>query len=110
MKFADSHLILLASSKLLASFRFSESRSYLACHHTRLLRNLSTFIPGLNVDYSMAHGVQAVFTLTHPFWYGLSWASTAQIVRAILFANATITTFNGRRFFICSTHEPGSFA
>jgi len=34
MKFADSHLILLASSKLLQPFRFSESRSYLACHHT----------------------------------------------------------------------------
>ncbi|OJB36295.1 hypothetical protein BGV57_24755 [Burkholderia ubonensis] len=43
MKYADSHLILLASSKLVASFRFSESRSYLACHHTRSLRNLSTF-------------------------------------------------------------------
>ncbi len=43
MKFADSHLILLASSKPVTSYRFSESRSYLACHHTRVLRNLSTF-------------------------------------------------------------------
>ncbi|KVM99723.1 hypothetical protein WJ62_16660 [Burkholderia diffusa] len=43
MKFADSHLILPASLELLALFRFSESRSYLICHHTRLLRNLSTF-------------------------------------------------------------------
>jgi hypothetical protein len=42
MKFADSHLILSASSKLVSAFRFSESRSYLVCHHTRLLRNLST--------------------------------------------------------------------
>jgi hypothetical protein len=43
MKYADSHLISCASSKLDGAFRFSESRSYLVCHHTRLLRNLSTF-------------------------------------------------------------------
>ncbi len=43
MKFADSHLIPLASSKLFTLFRFREPRSYLVCHHTRLLRNLSTF-------------------------------------------------------------------
>jgi hypothetical protein len=43
MKSADPRLILLASSTLFESFRFSESRSYLVCHHTRLLRNLSTF-------------------------------------------------------------------
>jgi hypothetical protein len=45
MKSADPHLIPFASSTLWKSFRFSESRSYLACHHIRLLRNLSTFIP-----------------------------------------------------------------
>ncbi|ANB72222.1 hypothetical protein AYM40_07485 [Paraburkholderia phytofirmans OLGA172] len=43
MKFADPRLILTASSKLERVFRFGESWSYLACHHTRLLRNLSTF-------------------------------------------------------------------
>ncbi|MGF6960829.1 hypothetical protein QFZ97_006785 [Paraburkholderia youngii] len=43
MKYADSHLIPCTSLKLDGAFRFSESRSYLVCHHTRLLRNLSTF-------------------------------------------------------------------
>ncbi|BFG80280.1 hypothetical protein PTKU46_83140 [Paraburkholderia terrae] len=43
MKYADSILIRPASSKLVLPLRSIESRSYLACHHTRLLRNLSTF-------------------------------------------------------------------
>ena len=36
MKSADSHLIQPTSSKLLIGSRFSESRSNLFCHHTRL--------------------------------------------------------------------------
>src|ERR1700736_1329305 len=35
MKSADSRLIPLPSSKLFRRFRFSESRSYLVCHHIR---------------------------------------------------------------------------
>ena len=50
MKFADSHLIHHTSSTLLMSYRFSESRSYLACHHSRLLRNLFDVHPVLNVN------------------------------------------------------------
>jgi len=43
MKSAGPRLILLTSSKLLVTFRLGGPRSYLARHHTRLLRNLSTF-------------------------------------------------------------------
>ena len=43
MKSADSRLTGYSSSTLSRSFRFGESWSYLSCHHTRSLRNLSTF-------------------------------------------------------------------
>ena len=49
MKSADLHLIPSAVSQLLEQFRFSRSRSYLACHHTRLLRNLRRS-PCANID------------------------------------------------------------
>lgn len=48
--------------------------------------------------------------LTCAFSNCRSWASNAQIVRAILLANATVTTFGGRRLRSCSIHASHSFA
>jgi hypothetical protein len=64
MKFADPHLILTASSRLERVFRFGESRSYLACHHTQLLRNLSTFTLRQTLILFLALASQIGFILT----------------------------------------------
>src|SRR5476649_1052167 len=48
MKSADSHLIAGTSSKLGNQFRFSESRSDLSCHLTRLPTQLFDIHPVLN--------------------------------------------------------------
>jgi len=53
---------------------------------------------------------QAGFAPKFPFWYGLSWARTVQIVRAVLLASAMVATFGGRRLLICSIQGPGSRA
>ena len=48
--------------------------------------------------------------LTQPPWYVRSCANMAQIVRAILLASATTTTFDGLRLPNSSTHAPGCLA
>src|SRR3546814_12464701 len=87
---------------------FSTSRSDLCCHHFTIahatFRRSSCVKVNIHTPLLTDH---AGLTLTYSFWYTRSWASTAQIVRAILLASATTTTFGGRRCPNCSTHEIG---
>jgi hypothetical protein len=111
MKSADSHLILLASSKLFAQYRFSESQVLPDLSSHLIAVQLFDVHPVLNVDLLCgANRSRRLYAHVVLLIRPVMRASTAQIVRAILFASATITTLRGRRLMICSAHGPGSFA
>lgn len=110
MKSADLRLIASTSFELCKLLRFGKSRSYLICHHTQNACATFDDLSCVRVDLLRCTYGHAAAALTYPLSYLRSCASTAQIVRAILLASATVTTFGGRRLRICSTHAPDSFA
>ena len=108
MDSADPHLICRSSSRLESGSRFCGSRSDLfAITPCRALRKLSevTSCAG-SCPPSPTRGYTG--WLSKFGWYARSWVNKAQIVRAVLLARATTTTFTGRRSAKRNAHSGGA--
>ena len=93
MNSAEEGLISLKDSTSSQPFRLTSSRSDLFCHHECFTRaTLSGWF--LLLSGYIAGAGKALLQLRSKL---RPWARSAHAVRAILFANATIATFFGRR-------------
>jgi hypothetical protein len=104
MDFAEKVLISRLDSRSGRLSRFSLSRLDPSCHHVFVTRATLLTPPLGLVDYTAAAGTG---TRPQPSSKSRLWANKAQIVRAILFASATIATFVGRRCASCRIHSGG---
>ena len=110
MESADPRLILLMGLLPLHPCRLSGSRSYLfAITPCRTLRNLLMCYLLSRFVISVVKRAYAAWP-TKFGWYVRSWANKAQIVRAVLLARATTTTFAGRRSAKRNAHSGGALA
>jgi len=114
MESADPRLISPVGFSPYSPCRLGGSRSDLcAITRCRPLRNLSATSSCMSLCESSFPFVDPrpyAGRLTKSAWYARSWASTAHTVRAVLFANATVTTFAGRRPAKRTAHSGGAFA